>query len=162
MAIDSNDISFTKSNNELFFPTSHDEVDIWLKKFASSQDGLDSAQTSTVYAPEATLRFSTYPAIRGANKIEEMVKARFATLSLLSHTHRYFDLAGSRIWAVFDVRYGIRGDLSKEEFLVPCACVFTLLEDTIHRGKIIELEVFMDQTVVEDRIKAVAIQYLVV
>ncbi|KAL6822613.1 hypothetical protein J3E69DRAFT_297174 [Trichoderma sp. SZMC 28015] len=156
MAVASDDIEIAKSNNELFFPTSHDEVDIWLKKFASSQDGLDPTQTSTVYAPEATLRFSTYPAILGASKIEEMVKARFASLILLSHTHRYFDLAGSRIWAVFDVRYCVRGDPSEEEFLVPCACVFTLLEDGMHRGKIIELEVFMDQTVVEDRINDVA------
>lgn len=75
----------------------------------------------------------------------------------MSHTNSLVtDLAGSRIWAVFDVRYCVRGDPSEEEFLVPCACVFTLLEDGMHRGKIIELEVFMDQTVVEDRINDVA------
>jgi hypothetical protein len=63
------------------------------------------------------------------------------------------DLVGSRMWSVFDVRYRVKGDPSREEFLVPCACVFTLMEDGRHKGKISELEVFMDQTVIEERMK---------
>jgi hypothetical protein len=63
------------------------------------------------------------------------------------------DLVGSRMWSVFDVRYRIKGDLSGEELLVPCACVFTLMEDGRHKGKILELEVFMDQTAIEERMK---------
>ncbi|SCN99691.1 uncharacterized protein FFB20_13880 [Fusarium fujikuroi] len=82
-----------------------------------------------------------------------MVAARFARLDLISHVHRYFDLVGSRRWSVFDVRYRVKGDPSGEEFLVPCACVFTLSEDGRHKGKISELEVFMDQTVIEERMK---------
>ncbi|KAL7892211.1 hypothetical protein HDV63DRAFT_273512 [Trichoderma sp. SZMC 28014] len=147
------DVNPLESSNELFFPTSHDEVILWLTKFAASQDGLDPTKTSLVYAPEATLRFSNYPAIVGANKIEEMVAARFARLSLINHTYRYFDLAGSRLWAKFDVRYRVKGDPSREEFLVPCVCVFTLAEHGDHKGKITELETFMDQTAVEIRMK---------
>ncbi|KAM0476086.1 hypothetical protein ACHAPX_006503 [Trichoderma viride] len=63
------------------------------------------------------------------------------------------DLAGPRLWAAFDVRYRVKGDLSREEFLVPCACVFTLAEHGDHRGKIAELEIFLDQRAVENRIK---------
>lgn len=65
------------------------------------------------------------------------------------------DLAGSRLWAVFDVRYRVKGDGSGEEFLVPCVCVFTLAEHGVHRGKIAELEIFMDQRAVEDRMKEI-------
>lgn len=54
---------------------------------------------------------------------------------------------------MFDVRYRVKDDLSRDEFLVPCVCVFTLVEDGDHRGKIAELEIFMDQRVVEDRMK---------
>lgn len=54
---------------------------------------------------------------------------------------------------MFDVCYRVKGDLSREEFLVPCVCVFTLAEHRDHRGKIAELEIFMDQTAVENRLK---------
>lgn len=54
---------------------------------------------------------------------------------------------------MFDVCYRVKGDLSREEFLVPCVCVFTLAEHGDHRGKIAELEIFMDQTAVENRMK---------
>ncbi|EHK42577.1 uncharacterized protein TrAtP1_002403 [Trichoderma atroviride] len=149
----SEDVNRPENRNELFFPTSHDEVILWLTKFAASQDGLDPAETSSVYEPQATLRFSNYPAIIGADKIEEMVAARFARLSLINHTYRYFDLVGSRLWAVFDVLYRVKGDLSGEEFLVPAVCVFTLVEHGDHEGKITDLETFMDQTAVENRMK---------
>lgn len=63
------------------------------------------------------------------------------------------DLAGSRFWAVFYVRYRVKDYLSGEEFLVPCVCVFAFAEHGDHKGKIIELETFMDQTAVENRMK---------
>lgn len=63
------------------------------------------------------------------------------------------ELAGSRLWAVFDIRYRVKGDPSREEFLVPCVCVFILAEHGDHKGKIAELEIFMDQTAVENRMK---------
>ncbi|KAK1252183.1 hypothetical protein MKX08_003370 [Trichoderma sp. CBMAI-0020] len=154
----SEDVNRPENRNGLSFPTSHDEVILWLTKnlqFIASQDGLDPTKTSSIYAPEATVHFSNYPVILGAEKIEEMVAARFARLSLIHHTRRYFNLAGSRLWAVFDVRYRVKGDPSGEEFLVPGACVFTLAEHGDHKGKITELEIFMDQTAVENRMKDV-------
>jgi hypothetical protein len=56
---------------------------------------------------------------------------------------------------VFDVRYRVKGDQSGEEFLVPCVCVFTLAKHGSHRGKILELEIFMDQAAVEKRMNDV-------
>lgn len=36
---------------------------------------------------------------------------------------------------------------------MPCVCVFTLAEHGDHKGKITELDIFMNQTAVENRMK---------
>lgn len=112
----------------------------------------------------------------GSKNIEEMVAARFAKLDVIRHVARYFglfllalglvwwrntdatvaDLVGSRLWAALDVTYRVKGDPAKEDFLVPCICVFTLVTEGAETGKIADLEIYMDQTAVAERMESVA------
>ncbi|KAH6887030.1 hypothetical protein B0T10DRAFT_490625 [Thelonectria olida] len=139
-----------------FFPASHSEAGAWLNYFVQSQDGLDATKTTQVYAMDTTLRFASYPATQGANVIAELVTLRFAKLDVIRHVPKYFDLVGSRLWAVFDITYRVKGDPAVEDFSVPCACMFSIVKEGAEKGKIKELGIYMDQTMVEKRMEEVS------
>ena len=52
--------------------------------------------------------------------------------------------------------YRVKGDPAREDFRVPCVCIFSLVAEGAEKGKIERVEIYMDQAAVAERMEQVA------